>query len=552
MQLRIRHLEEELAARDAKINQLERRADDIAAQADCWFWETDSQHIYRYISDNLEQVAPAFRREDFVGHNRLNIIANSQSEQKSHHIDGLLYHRPFRNFRYSIKGASGELRHIVSTGWPVFSADGNFDGYRGSSRDETVEINELNANQEREMSYLATIQRNALQFQAVIDNLNQSIMWFDEDGRLRRKNPRMATTHNLAPDAVEHIASLKDYARVLARRGDLGPGNLDELAKQHVEFILGELRERETARIHLQEADIYLRARFANLPGGGFVISHTDISEEVNNAVALGDALTLVEDANRALEDRVEERTRELRELQGKLIAEERNATMTKLIAKISHELRNPLNGLNASLYIIRSKAGDDPKLTKAFDRSERTIKRCVNILGDLYDYTMTQDVNPRAVEIGTWCEEQLKQLRMPDDVRLEFENQAAGVISQIDEQVLIKAIFKILHNAIRALTDEDLPRNDKRIRFVVRTNGDRVEIDVSDNGIGMPADVAHKAIEPLFSTRGFGVGLGVPFAEQSFRQHGGGLRLESNPGEGTTVTMWLPGKPAEPAQQVA
>ena len=90
----------------------------------------------------------------------------------------------------------------------------------------------------------------------------------------------------------------------------------------------------------------------------GSSITHVDITEEVNTAAALGDALTLVEQANHALEDRVEERTKELRDLQTKLLREERNATMSKLIAKISHELRNPLNALNTSLYIIRSKVG--------------------------------------------------------------------------------------------------------------------------------------------------------------------------------------------------
>jgi signal transduction histidine kinase len=62
-----------------------------------------------------------------------------------------------------------------------------------------------------------------------------------------------------------------------------------------------------------------------------------------------------------------------------------------------------------------------------------------------------------------------------------------------------------------------------------------------SDTGIGIAEDDVDKIVEPLFSTRGFGVGLGLPTAKRVAEQHGGGLEIRSELGKGTMVTIWLP-----------
>ena len=70
----------------------------------------------------------------------LDVISASESVNKAQHIDAILYQKPFRNFHYGLKKAEREIRHIVSSGWPVTSSDGEFMGYRGSARDETAEV----------------------------------------------------------------------------------------------------------------------------------------------------------------------------------------------------------------------------------------------------------------------------------------------------------------------------------------------------------------------------------------------------------------------------
>ena len=69
----------------------------------------------------------------------------------------------------------------------------------------------------------------------------------------------------------------------------------------------------------------------------------------------------------------------------------------------------------------------------------------------------------------------------------------------------------------------------------------DRAIIEVVDNGVGMNGETLQNCFEPLYSTKGFGTGLGLPAAKQILEQHNGGIEISSEPGAGTTVTLWLP-----------
>ena len=72
--------------------------------------------------------------------------------------------------------------------------------------------------------------------------------------------------------------------------------------------------------------------------------------------------------------------------------------------------------------------------------------------------------------------------------------------------------------------------------------------IRVADAGPGIPDDVLEKIFEPLFSTKGFGVGLGLPIVKNIMEQHGGSIDIRTEADKGTTVTLWLP-VPEQPAE---
>ncbi len=388
--------------------------------------------------------------------------------------------------------------------------------------------------------------------ETVLDNLSQSIMWFDKDRRVRLRNHKMPQMHAFTEAEYAGVATFDDHVRLLAERGDMGEGPIEEIVAQSIGRIFAPLDGPHDYRRHFKVRDRHFLVRLAPTPDGGRILSEIDITEQVQIELQLASALEDLEAMNVVLEEKVDERTRELRHIQGSLVEAERNATLGKLTAKLSHELRNPLNALNTSLYIIRAKAGGDEKIARALERSERTVQRCTNILADLYDFAMTIEAKPRRIDLGRWLGHTLARARVPAGVDLRIDNRLEGFFCAIDESQIGKALGKILDNAFMAVTHEGLERASPTVSLTAARTGDRLEIIIVDNGAGMDEATAAQALEPLFSTRGFGVGLGLPIAEQTFSRHGGGLKLYSRRAQGTTVTLWLPAGDGEAEQEAA
>ena len=70
--------------------------------------------------------------------------------------------------------------------------------------------------------------------------------------------------------------------------------------------------------------------------------------------------------------------------------------------------------------------------------------------------------------------------------------------------------------------------------------HAERVEIEFADNGPGIPEESLARVLEPLYSTKSFGTGLGLPTVQRIMEDHGGGLKIDSKEGQGTRVTLWL------------
>jgi signal transduction histidine kinase len=128
------------------------------------------------------------------------------------------------------------------------------------------------------------------------------------------------------------------------------------------------------------------------------------------------------------------------------------------------------------------------------------------------------------------------------------------GGEAMIDRDRLRQAVVNLVDNAAQALTEPGWRPPDNHERSItVRTEaaGPFVRIAVIDTGPGIDAPTRAKIFEPLFTTKGFGVGLGLPTAKQLVEQHGGTLQVESEPGRGATFVILLPcrGHPAQEPQ---
>ena len=269
-----------------------------------------------------------------------------------------------------------------------------------------------------------------------------------------------------------------------------------------------------------------------------------DLAKAFNFMIAtIAEKNTKIRAYAEGLEQRVVERTSELQAAQNELLQKERLAALGQLTATVSHELRNPLGAMRPSLYVIRKRMADnDERVLQAVARIERAILRCDRIIDELLDFTRNHVLQPESVTIDTWLKHIIDEQQFSEEIDLQQEYALPGIKVMIDEERLRRAIINVLENALQAMADNNSqPISSAHLRINTGIRNQRVEMVISDTGPGIAADVLPRIFEPLFSTKGFGTGLGLPTVKRIMELHGGGIEVDTVPKRGTCVTLWLP-----------
>jgi signal transduction histidine kinase len=250
-----------------------------------------------------------------------------------------------------------------------------------------------------------------------------------------------------------------------------------------------------------------------------------------------------------ALESRVNERTRQLRDAQEELVRKERLSTLGQLTATVAHELRNPLSAIRNTMFALRetvSGAGLD--FDRPLSRVDRNIQRCDRIITDLLDFTRVRTLKPIVLEADYWLEEVLNEQHLPDGIVLRRNFGAGGRRISFDPERLQRVVINLIENAVQAMADS--AAEERRITVSTGASAALYELVIEDNGPGIPDEALDKVFEPLFSTKSFGTGLGLPTVKQIVELHGGTVEIVSRPGAGTRVVVRLPHEVTE--QQAA
>jgi PAS domain S-box-containing protein len=239
------------------------------------------------------------------------------------------------------------------------------------------------------------------------------------------------------------------------------------------------------------------------------------------------------------------------RHLEEELTRKEQLATIGTVAATVSHELRNPLAAIRNSLATVSLRTRDKGLgVEPALERADRNIERCARIIYDLLEYTQPRHLTRTVTELDRWLKHALSGQAMPAGITLATDLAVGGMVA-IDGEQLTQVINRVIENAVGALTSpawHPAEQHPRRITVASAVAGPHVRLTIADTGPGIPADVLPRVFEPLFTTRNFGAGLGLPITRQIIEQHGGTIDIASPPEGGATVTIWLP----QQAQQAA
>lgn len=265
------------------------------------------------------------------------------------------------------------------------------------------------------------------------------------------------------------------------------------------------------------------------LPSGEIVAVYNDITERKRGEVELAGH-------REHLEELVRERTDELQEAQEALIRQERLAVLGQLTATVSHELRNPLGTIRTSLFsITRRLHGKELGVDRALDRIERSILRCNGIIADLLDFSRSRTLDVKPTDVAGWLAGLLEEYEVPKGITLQTDLQAGPEIP-LDRERFRRCMINVLNNACEAMRPKG-----GRLTVIFRRENGRLVVRIVDSGCGILPERMGAIFDPLYSTKSFGVGLGLSIVQQIMRLHHGGVEVESRQGRGTTVVLWLP-----------
>lgn len=250
------------------------------------------------------------------------------------------------------------------------------------------------------------------------------------------------------------------------------------------------------------------------------------------------------------------ENMRKLRDAQDSLIQRGRMEQLGQLTATVAHELRNPLGAVRTSAFLLERKLKDkNLGVETQLDRINKGIVRCDNIITQLLDFSRSKQLQFQPGDLDGWLtgvvEDEAKKMNSLIEVELHLGLEGKTV--PFDPSRLQRAIINMVSNAVEAMIvngDQLSTSREAPAKLIISTyeKNNHCSIRIVDNGPGIPADVMARIREPLFTTKSFGTGLGIPAIEQIALQHGGRLDIESVLGVGSTFTVWLPMQHAEAA----
>ena len=498
------HAKEALQAGEEKLR-------DFAESAADRFWETDEEFKYSYVSPPVGRLVNTV--ENLLGNTPWEVKdVESNPDNWRRLTEAVENRQPFRNFQYDWVDGQGFVRHLRVSGSPYFDKIGAYKGYRGTTIDETEEI---------EAKTRAEDIR--LRFSAAMENLEAGFVLWGPDDRLIVCNSFVKEIQPEMKNLMKPGLRYQDFVKAVAATNWAANNSFG--GEEWIRQRTNDHAAPETDLEYQISDGRWFRIRKQKLRDGSTLVYHFEITNLKSREVEL----------NKAIHE-----------------AEAANKTKSEFLANMSHELRTPLNAiigfsdaLNHGVFGDLANDGQRDYLGNIYEAGHHLLE----LINDILDVSAIEagrlELHIETVSLGEAADAALRL------VEHRARNQGINLINHLEDNdkflsidaLRMKQIFvNLLSNAIKFT-----PQGGTVSLRVDETSDNKLAISVCDTGIGMDAAGIKKALTKFgqvqsdFSREEEGTGLGIPLTKGLVEAHGGTLEIQSNPGAGTVVIVYLP-----------
>jgi len=353
-----------------------------------------------------------------------------------------------------------------------------------------VLVDSFNAMVRRVRATEADIRASADEMATLLATIPTGVLTIDADGRTFRPNPAAAAM-------LGHL----EWAGEWLGLNQLEQPGLEEL---HQHLTNSPVREnRFEADLEPGGSLLHVEVTITKLVGGGSVVAMDDLTQ---------------------------------------LVRAQRQAAWSEVAQRIAHEIKNPLTPIQLAAERIHRRAGDlDPKLGEVVSSGCEAIITQVSGLKQLVDsfreYARMPSVEPRPASVNHILREVCS---LYDGVReglvIELVLPDEDLVSMVDPVLLNQALVNLLDNSVAAI------KGPGTICVSARSEFHDLIIAVADTGVGLPTDDTDMLLQPFFSTKGRGSGIGLAVVHRIVTEHGGALKIANQPSGGAVITIILSG----------
>lgn len=395
-------------------------------------------------------------------------------------------------------------------------------------------------------------------WEQTFDSIPDGIIVHDDRMRVVRCNMSAADSMGLHPSAVAGMSCADAFAQLFGERAaayHMRPGTARTTSSFELQaedgrrylvsvapltnfgaggWGLGAVEEQDASQPNAQDSELQAASEERSAPTSDPRSPATD-TRSLWSVITWSDITTLAE-------------------VQEQLARSRRLATIGQLAAGVAHEINNPLAAITtcaeATLRDLRSepetaRAADERGWAEYLDEIVRQALRCKQITRGLLDLSRQKRARREPVEINRLAEQAARlfeQRGRERGIKVETRPDPSLGVVATDEAMLRQILDNLLSNALDAVPDGG------HVEVATVADGERIRIEVADDGPGVAPDTLARVFDPFFTTKdpGRGAGLGLAISLTYAEAMGGTLTVESKHGAGTRFRLWLPKKTPE------